>query len=77
MEIAENVLKLANDDKCGGPRREFLGAGDSSGIRRASVKLDFSKFTGEDPEGWLYLADEYFTSMELGKSRKCSWSDFI
>lgn len=58
--IVESILKLASNDRRGGPRGEFLGGGDSSGIRCTSVKLDFPNFTGEDPEGLLYQADEYF-----------------
>lgn len=25
------------------------------------VKIDFPRFDGSDPEGWLYLVEEYFS----------------
>lgn len=38
---------------------EFFSKGESSFSKRPAVKLDFPHFNGEDPEGWLYQADEY------------------
>jgi len=32
--------------------------GSGKGLR--SIKLDLPRFSGEDPQGWLYQAEEYF-----------------
>ncbi|RVW59679.1 Transposon Tf2-8 polyprotein [Vitis vinifera] len=33
---------------------------DNGGIQTRAVRLDFPKFNGEDPSGWVYRADQFF-----------------
>lgn len=58
--LSDEVCELKNVIKHlqGGsmPRR-----GDSGLWATRSIKLDLPHFIGEDPQGWLYQAYEYFT----------------
>jgi hypothetical protein len=31
------------------------------GIQTRAIRLDFPKFSGEEPNGWIYHANQYFT----------------
>jgi hypothetical protein len=33
---------------------------DNGGIQTRAVRLDFPKFHGEDPSGWVYRANQFF-----------------
>lgn len=40
----------------------------SKGLRL--IKLDLPKFSGDDPQGWLYQAEEYFALLSIGDEAK-------
>lgn len=45
-------------------------------MMRRSIKLDFPRFTAEDPEGWLYQAEEYYAFHGVGDESKVHIADF-
>lgn len=65
--IADQVLKISRDGSLGDSHSLLVG--DSSQMRR-SIKLEFLCFSDEDPEGWLYQADEYFAFHTIGDESK-------
>lgn len=54
--IADTILKLTNNEHRSFP---YDAKWEPSNVKRA-IKLDFPRFIGEGPEGWLYQTDEYF-----------------
>jgi hypothetical protein len=34
---------------------------EQGGIQTRDIRLDFSKFNGEEPNGWIYHANQFFT----------------
>ena len=34
---------------------------DNTGIQTRAVRLDFPRFNGENPKGWIYRANQFFT----------------
>lgn len=64
--MAETVLKLTSGEQRAFP---FDTKGDPINIKH-TIKLNFPRFTEEDPEGWLYQADEYFGFHGIGDESK-------
>lgn len=56
--IAESILKLTRKGESFDGQHDYRY--DVSNIKHSSIKLDFLRFSREEPEGWLYQADEYF-----------------
>ena len=37
-----------------------LQGGNNGGVQSRFVRLDFPRFNGEDPTGWIYIAEQFF-----------------
>lgn len=70
--IANTVLKFTKSE----PRNFPYDAKGGSMNAKRLIKLDFRRFTGEDPEGWLYQADEYFAFHGIGDESKVQINGF-
>ncbi|KAL6316337.1 hypothetical protein AAG906_017972 [Vitis piasezkii] len=66
--VASNVETLVqmktkhNSGDSEGSKRQMINPlfEDDGGIQTRAVRLDFPKFNGEDPSGWVYRADQFF-----------------
>lgn len=66
--VASNVQTLVqmktkhNSGDSEGSKRQMTNPlfEDNGGIQTRAVRLDFPKFNGEDPSGWVYRADQFF-----------------
>lgn len=75
--IAESVLKLTKEgDRGGGTTLDYFTRGELSDVKRPSVKLDFPRFAGVEPEGWLYQANEYFAYHGIDDESKVQIAGF-
>lgn len=42
----------------------------------SSLKLQFPKFSGEDPMGWIYKAEQYFEYQNIGADQQVQLASF-
>lgn len=71
--LEESVLKLTKEGDQG-PSGFFKAK--SSHERRPLMKLDFPQFSDDDPEGWIYQVEEYFTYHGIGDGSKLQIAGF-
>lgn len=72
--IAENVLKLTKKGESSDGQCDYwYGVGN---IKYSSIKFNFLRFSGEDPEGGLYQVDKYFAFHGIGDDSKVQITGF-
>lgn len=52
------------------------GEGEGSSRSARSIKLDLARFSGEDPQGWVYQTEAYFENHGITKNARLQITDF-
>nr|GEV68180.1 transposon Ty3-G Gag-Pol polyprotein [Tanacetum cinerariifolium] len=56
--------------------RDHAGRMNASGEPKSYVKLFFPRFSGEDPQGWVYQAEQYFEFQKVAEGDRIALASF-
>nr|GFA52788.1 hypothetical protein [Tanacetum cinerariifolium] len=56
--------------------RDHVGRMNASGEPKPYLKLFFPRFSGEDPQGWVYQAEQYFEFQKVVEGDRIALASF-